>query len=44
MGKINVHKEIVIETKKKREYMEIKRIFLENLHIKHGLGMEFTVC
>jgi len=43
MGKINVYDKIMIETRKKRENMEIIEIFFYiNINLKDGLGMEFT--
>jgi len=44
MGKINVYDKIMIETRKKREHMEIKENFYINLHLIDGLGFEFTAC
>jgi len=41
MGKINVYDKIMIEN---QTNMEIKEIFYLNLHLIHGLGIEFTAC
>jgi len=43
MDKINVYDYIVIKNQKKRENTKI-RIFFINIHLKDGLGMEFTTC
>jgi len=40
MGNINIYDKIMIETQKKRKY-RYPRNFYINLHLTHGLGMEF---
>jgi len=40
---VNSSDKIVIENQKK-ENMEIKGIFFTSLHLKDGLGTEFTAC
>jgi len=44
MYKINVYDKIMIESKKKKEKMLIKRNFYINISLMDGLGMELTAC
>jgi len=40
MGKLNVYDKIVIENKKREKIWK----FYIHLHLKDGLGMDFTAC
>jgi len=41
MAKINAYDKIVIEYHRKRKYVNQSNFYM-NLHLKNGLGMEFT--
>ena len=43
-GKIYVYDKIVIENQKKKRKYRNQRNFHIRLHLKDGLGMQFTAC